>query len=97
MVRPLNPLDRLKQQARGVKKRQEKEVVRCSEAGTEVLKDSIEEVIETAKTHDDQQHGGEPTAEVNGIIPPQFSEKEKHRFRRRFNHYAREASRREKR
>jgi len=71
------PLKRLKQAAEERRKRSEKEIVACPECGTEVLKDDIEDAIETAETHDESRHDGEPTTTVNGIVPPQFSEEEK--------------------
>jgi hypothetical protein len=73
----IHPLLRLKKQAEEQRERREKEVVHCPECGTEVVKDSIEAAIETAETHDESRHDGEPTTKVNGIVPPEFSEDEK--------------------
>jgi len=78
---PKHPLEQLKEQAEEAKKRREKEVVSCPECGTELLKDDIEGAIETAESHDEQRHGGEPTTQVNGIVPPEFSEDEKQQIR----------------
>jgi len=74
---PLLRLQRLKEEAEEAEKRREKEVVHCPECGTELLKASVEDAIETADSHDENRHGGEPTTRVNGIVPPQFSEEEK--------------------
>jgi hypothetical protein len=74
---PINPLEKLKQQAQEAKKRREKEVVTCPECGTEALKDSIKEAVEVAEQHDEKRHGGNRTAKVNGFLPPQFSEQKK--------------------
>lgn len=74
---PIHPLEKLKQQAEEAQKRREKEVVACPECGTELLKDSIEEAVDTADKHDEKRHDGEPTTKVNGIVPPQFTEDQK--------------------
>jgi len=68
--------------AEEAKERREKEVVACDECGTELLKDSIEEALDTAESHDEQRHGGEPTTTVNGMVPPQFSEEEKEQIQK---------------
>jgi hypothetical protein len=74
---PKHPLERLKEQAEEAKKRREKEIVSCPECGTEILKDDMQEAIETAESHDEQRHDGERTTLVNGILPPEFTEEEK--------------------
>jgi len=75
--RATHPLKRLKKQAEEAEKRQEKEVIYCPECGTEVLKDSVEAAIETAKKHDGERHDGKATTKVNGIVLPQFSDENK--------------------
>lgn len=46
------------------------ERVRCPECGTTTVVATVEEALDTAETHDDQQHDGERTALVNGMLPP---------------------------
>lgn len=65
------------EQAEKQRKREEKEVIKCPDCGTEVLRDDIETALKIAENHDENRHSGEPTAKVNGIVPPQFSEEEK--------------------
>lgn len=75
--RPTHPLERLNQRADKAQKRAEKEVIRCPDCGTEVYKESIEAAVNVAETHDEMRHDGEPTAEINGMLPPSFSDEEK--------------------
>ena len=74
---PNHPIEQLRKKGEEIRKRQEKEVVYCPECETEVLKDDIEEAVRTAEKHDESRHGGEKTAKVNGINPPEFTEEEK--------------------
>lgn len=74
---PKHPLEQLKEQAEEAKKRHEKEIVSCPECGTELLKDDIEEAVNTAESHDQNRHDGNPTTKVNGIVLPELSEEEK--------------------
>jgi len=74
---PVHPLERLKQQAKEARKKQEKERVHCPNCGTTVWKDTIEDALKTQEKHDEQRHNGEPTTKINGIVPPDFSEQEK--------------------
>lgn len=67
---PVHPLDRLKQKAEEINERRKKERVYCPECGTEVLKESIEDAVETAETHDEKRHDGERTTKVNGLLLP---------------------------
>lgn len=67
---PIHPLEKLKQEAEKKRERREKEVVHCPECGTELLKDSIEEAVETAEKHDKSRHDGERTTKVNGLVLP---------------------------
>jgi hypothetical protein len=48
----------------------DEEKVHCPECETTVWKDDIEDAVEAAESHDDQQHGGEQTTLVNGILVP---------------------------
>jgi len=52
-------------------------VLSCPECGTKVPKDDIQSAVEAAEKHDEMRHGGEPTAKVNGIVPPDFTDEEK--------------------
>ncbi len=70
MTDPVHPLEKLAEEAEKQRKRAEKERVHCPECGTELLKDSIEEAVETAEKHDDSRHDGERTTKVNGMLPP---------------------------
>jgi hypothetical protein len=74
---PVHPLEQLKKQAEEARQKREKERVHCPECGTTVWKNSMEEAVATADTHDEKQHDGEATAKINGILPPQFTEDEK--------------------
>lgn len=65
-----HPLQRLKEQAEERMERAQKERVHCPECGTEVLKDTVEEAVETAETHDEKRHNGKRTSKVNGILIP---------------------------
>lgn len=64
------PAEKLLEAAAENAKRREKEVVECPECGTEILKDTVEEAIETAEDHDESRHGGERTTLVNGMLVP---------------------------
>lgn len=67
---PVHPLEKLKQEAEKKQERREKEVVHCPECGTELLKDDIEDAVETAEKHDESRHDGERTTTVNGMLLP---------------------------
>lgn len=67
---PAVGLAKMKQEAKRREERAESEVVACPECGTEVLKDDLEDALDTAETHDDKRHDGERTAMVNGMLPP---------------------------
>lgn len=80
MGKPTHPLLQLKEQmekqAEERRKRRENEVVSCPECGVEVFKPDMEEAVETAEKHDDMRHDGEPTTQINGIVPPDFDDEE---------------------
>lgn len=71
------PHEKLLEKAEEVRKRKEMEVVECEKCGTEVLKDSLEEAIDTAEDHIEKRHDGERVATVNGIVPPSDETAEK--------------------
>lgn len=56
------------------------EIVHCPECGTTTSKEDIEDAIDVAENHDEARHDGEPTAKVNGIRPPQFTEEQKEKI-----------------
>lgn len=67
---PTHPLERLKSNAEKSSERREKEVVRCPECGTEVLKESFDDAVETAINHDENRHDGEGVTQINGMTVP---------------------------
>ena len=79
-----HPLIALKQRAEEARKRREKwegkEVLSCPECGTKVPKEDIESAVEAAEKHDDMRHGEEPTAKVNGMVPPDLTEEQKEKI-----------------
>lgn len=50
--------------------------VHCPECDTTTTAASISEAVTIAEEHDDTRHDGNPTARVNGIVPPDFDEDE---------------------
>lgn len=80
--RSIHPLERLGQAAEEAQKRAEKEVVRCPDCGTTVYKDTIEAAVNVAESHDEAMHDGERTAEINGMLPPSFTDEEKEQMQK---------------
>lgn len=77
--------EKLQEQAEELKKKREQEKVHCTECDTVVWKDTIDDAVETAESHDESRHDGEPTTKVNGIVPPTFTDDEKEQIQNAVN------------